>query len=72
MTSDGWNFNLVVRVNDGGYVNDRDYDAAAKCPLLAIVGYSYIEAVTPEARLADFRWVVDHFLEQLPAFRPNG
>lgn len=45
--SDGWNFNLVnrVRVNNDGFVNDRDYDAAATGPLLAIVGDSYIEAV---------------------------
>lgn len=58
--SDGWNFNLVnrVRVNNDGFVNDRDYDAAAKSPLLAIVGDSYIEAVmvpyreTVQGRLA--------------------
>lgn len=44
--SEGWNFEVInhVHVNNDGFVNDRDYDAAATTPLLAVVGDSYIEA----------------------------
>jgi hypothetical protein len=44
--SEGWNFEAVnrVRVNNDGFVNDQDYDAAATTPLLAVVGDSFIEA----------------------------
>jgi hypothetical protein len=58
--SKGWNFTMVnrVHVNNAGYVNDQDYDAADPRPLLAVVGDSYVEAVmvpyaqTLQARLA--------------------
>jgi hypothetical protein len=41
-----WNFSIVnrVRVNNAGYVNDQDYDAADARPLCAVVGDSYVEA----------------------------
>jgi hypothetical protein len=44
--SEGWNFAIVnrVHVNNDGFVNDRDYDASAKTPLLAVIGDSFIEA----------------------------
>jgi len=44
--SRGWNFAIVnrVRVNNAGYVNDRDYDVADSRPLCAVVGDSYVEA----------------------------
>ena len=32
-------------MNNAGYVNDQDYDAADPRPLLAVVGNSYVEAV---------------------------
>lgn len=44
--SEGWNFEVVnhVHVNNDGFINDRDYDATATTPLLAVIGDSYIEA----------------------------
>ena len=41
-----WNFSIVnrVRVNNAGYVNDQDYDAADPRPLCAVVGDLYVEA----------------------------
>jgi SGNH hydrolase-like domain, acetyltransferase AlgX len=44
--SRGWNLRDINRghVNNDGFVNDQDYDAADARPLLAIVGDSYIEA----------------------------
>ena len=41
-----WNFSIVnrIRVNNAGYVNDQDYDAADPRPLCAVVGDSYVEA----------------------------
>lgn len=44
--SEGWDFAIVnrVHVNNDGFVNDRDYDASATTPLLAVIGDSYIEA----------------------------
>lgn len=44
--SEGWNFESInrVRVNNDGFVNNKDYDPGASTPLLAIVGDSYIEA----------------------------
>ncbi len=45
--SRGWNFSIVnrVRTNNYGFVNDHDYDPAAKTPLLAVIGDSFVEAV---------------------------
>ena len=42
----GWKFDIVnrVHVNNYGFVNGQDYDAAATTPLLAVIGDSYIEA----------------------------
>ena len=59
--SRGWNFAVVnrVRVNNHGFVSDRDYEAGAESPLLAVVGDSFVEAVmvpyeqTCAGRLAD-------------------
>jgi len=44
--SKGWNFELVNRlhINNDGFVNNQEYDASSRTPLLAIVGDSYIEA----------------------------
>lgn len=44
--SDEWNFAIVNqgRVNNDGFVNDQDYDAADMRPLLAVIGDSYVEA----------------------------
>ncbi|MGQ0721804.1 MAG: hypothetical protein ACT4PE_09560 [Candidatus Eiseniibacteriota bacterium] len=41
-----WNFAMVnrTRINNAGYVNDQDYDAADPRPLCAIIGDSYVEA----------------------------
>lgn len=41
-----WNFAIVnrIRVNDVGFVNDQDYDAADSRPLCAVVGDSFVEA----------------------------
>jgi hypothetical protein len=41
-----WNFSVVnqIRVNNAGYVNDQDYDAADQRPLCAVVGDSFVEA----------------------------
>lgn len=41
-----WNFPVVnqVRVNNFGFVNDRDYEPAGTGPLLAVIGDSYVEA----------------------------
>jgi len=58
--SRGWDFAIVnrLRVNNAGYVNDLDYDAADRRPLLAVVGDSFVEAAmvpmhdTLQARLA--------------------
>jgi len=43
----GWNFTLVNRgrTNNFGFVNDDDYDAGSRTPLLAVVGDSYVEAL---------------------------
>jgi hypothetical protein len=43
----GWNFNTVIggRTNAQGFLADYDYDAAAKSPLVAVAGDSYIEAL---------------------------
>jgi hypothetical protein len=43
----GWNFYEVVRgrTNAQGFLADYDYDAAAKAPLVAVVGDSYMEAL---------------------------
>lgn len=59
--SEHWNFDIVntVRVNNYGFVNDRDYDPLARTPLLAVIGDSYLEAAmvpftqTAQARLAE-------------------
>jgi len=51
--SRGWSFDLVNRgrVNDAGYVNDQDYRADMRTPLLAVIGDSYVEALmVPYAR----------------------
>ncbi len=44
--SKDWDFAIVnrLRVNNAGFVNDQDYDAADPRPLLAVVGDSYVEA----------------------------
>lgn len=44
--SKDWNFSIVNRghVNSSGFVNDRDYEADATSPLLAVIGDSYVEA----------------------------
>ena len=41
-----WNFTIVNRgrVNNAGFVNDRNYDSAETTPLLAVIGDSYVEA----------------------------
>jgi hypothetical protein len=41
-----WDFAIVnpIRVNNAGYVNDLNYDAADRRPLLAVVGDSFVEA----------------------------
>jgi hypothetical protein len=46
VSSVGWDFQLTNRgrVNNAGFVNDRDYDPSAASLLLAVVGDSYIEA----------------------------
>jgi hypothetical protein len=46
--SRGWNFDLVNhrRVNNAGWVNDQDYRQQDETPLLAVIGDSYIEALT--------------------------
>lgn len=43
----GWNFALANRghLNNDGFVNDRDYDASAPGPLMAVIGDSYVEAL---------------------------
>lgn len=59
--SRGWNFEVVnrVRVNNYGFVSDRDYDPEATTPLVAVIGDSFVEAVmvpygqTCAGRLAD-------------------
>lgn len=45
--SKDWDFALVNRgrTNNAGYINDRDYEAAASGPLLAVIGDSYVEAM---------------------------
>jgi hypothetical protein len=56
-----WNMALANtgHINNAGFVNDRDYDAGDKRPLLAVIGDSYVEAVmvpnneTFYGRLAD-------------------
>jgi hypothetical protein len=44
--SKNWDLALAneIRTNNAGFVNLQDYDAAARTPLLAVVGDSYIEA----------------------------
>jgi hypothetical protein len=44
--SKGWDFKLVNRgrTNNYGFINDQDYDATARTPLLAVIGDSYVEA----------------------------
>ena len=44
--SRGWNFAVVnpVRVNNYGFVNNRDYHPSDASPLLAVIGDSYVEA----------------------------
>ena len=44
--SKGWDFSIVNRgrINNAGFVNDRDYRTDASTPLLAIIGDSYVEA----------------------------
>src|SRR4051812_26195055 len=44
----GWNFQLVThgRTNAQGFVADYDYDAAAISPLVAVIGDSFIEALS--------------------------
>lgn len=44
--SRGWNFRGVNtgRINNYGFINDQDYDAAATSPLVAVIGDSYVEA----------------------------
>ncbi|MCG8547573.1 MAG: hypothetical protein MJE12_25525 [Alphaproteobacteria bacterium] len=41
-----WNFSIVNggRVNNAGFVNDRDYDTGESTPLLAVIGDSVVEA----------------------------
>jgi hypothetical protein len=41
-----WNFTIVnrIRVNNAGYVNQQNYEAADPRPLCAVVGDSYVEA----------------------------
>jgi hypothetical protein len=43
----GWNFAVVNhgRTNAQGFVADYDYDAAARTPLVAVLGDSYVEAL---------------------------
>lgn len=56
--SRGWNFTLVNRgrINNYGFVNDNDYFPAAKTPLLAVIGDSYIDAfMTPFTETAQGR-----------------
>jgi hypothetical protein len=51
--SKGWSFDLANRgrVNNAGYVNDQDYRADLRTPLLAVIGDSYVEALmVPYAR----------------------
>lgn len=45
--SSGWAFTIVNkgRTNNYGFVNDGDYDAKARTPLLAVVGDSYVQAL---------------------------
>lgn len=45
--SKGWTLALARRghINNDGFVNDQDYDAAAPGPLMAVIGDSYVEAV---------------------------
>jgi len=45
--SAGWNMRHATRVhvNNAGYVNDEDYEAGEKTPLIAVIGDSYIEAL---------------------------
>jgi hypothetical protein len=45
--SNGWDFRYRnrVKVNNDGFINDQDYDAESKQPLMAVVGDSYIEAL---------------------------
>jgi hypothetical protein len=53
--SKGWNFTLVnqVRTNNYGFISDRDYDPAARSPLLAVIGDSFVEAaMVPYGRTA--------------------
>lgn len=42
-----WDLIMVNRgrINNAGFVNDQDYDAAAHTPLVAVIGDSYVEAV---------------------------
>ena len=44
--SKGWNFTLVneIRTNNYGFISDTDYDPAARSPLLAVIGDSFVEA----------------------------
>lgn len=44
--SKGWKFSILVRhrINNYGFVNEKDYDSNLRTPLLAIIGDSYIEA----------------------------
>jgi hypothetical protein len=46
--SRGWDFAIVnrLRVNNAGYVNNRDYSTGDTRPVLAVVGDSYVEAAT--------------------------
>lgn len=56
--SRNWNFTLVNRgrSNNYGYVNNNDYFADAKTPLLAVIGDSYVEALmTPFAETVQGR-----------------
>jgi hypothetical protein len=44
--SKGWNFQLVneIHTNNYGFISNWDYDPAAKSPLLAVIGDSFVEA----------------------------
>jgi hypothetical protein len=48
--SAGWTFRhrTPVRVNNVGFVHQRDFDATLRLPLLAVIGDSYVEGLIIE------------------------
>jgi hypothetical protein len=45
--SRGWDFDMVNRgrINNAGWINDQDYEARTRQPLLAVIGDSYVQAL---------------------------